>query len=65
MSNWLVVIGAVGGFLVVAALIGMFIALAREGQWGLAVCTLGALALILFLTLVGMEYADGFWKGRS
>lgn len=65
MSSWLVVVGAVGGIAVVAALIGMFISFAREGQWGMAVITLGALALILFLTLVGMEHSDDFWKGRS
>lgn len=65
MNNWLVVSGVIGIMCTVASLIGMTIALTREGKWGMVLCCLAALALILFLTLVGIEYADGFWKGRS
>lgn len=65
MSNWFVVSGVIGVVCAVASLIGMAIALAREGNWGMVVATLAGLAVILFLTFVGIEYADDFWKGRS
>ncbi len=65
MSNWLVISGVIGITCAVASLIGMAIALAREGNWGMVIGCLAALAVILFLTLVGIEYADDFWKGRS
>ncbi len=65
MSNWLVVAGVIGIMCSVTSMIGMAIALSREGRWGMVIATLAALAVILFLTLVGIEYADDFWKGRS
>ena len=65
MSNWLVISGVIGIMCAVASLIGMAIALARESNWGMVIGCLAALAVILFLTLVGIEYADDFWKGRS
>lgn len=65
MSNWIVITGAVGAVCCVASLVGVTIASAREGDWPVVVVGIGALATILFLTLVGIEFADDFWKGRS
>lgn len=65
MSNFLVVLGAVGVMCSLAALMGVGMALAREGRWGLALCCLAAMATILFLLLFGIESADEFWKGRQ
>lgn len=64
MSNLLVVLGAVGVICSLAALMGLGMALAREGRWDLALVCLAAMATILFLLLVGIEHSDEFWKGR-
>lgn len=65
MSKMFVFAGAVGIICSLTALLGMGIALGRENRWGMVFVTLGAMSVILFLTLVGIEYADDFWKGRS
>lgn len=65
MSKFLILSGAIGIACSVASLIGMAIALSRKGSWGMVIACLAALAIILFLTLVSVEYADDFWKGRS
>jgi hypothetical protein len=65
VSNWFVLSGAIGIICSVASLAGMAIALGRENRWGMVLACLGAMSIILFLTLVGIEYADDFWKGRS
>lgn len=65
MNSWLVVLGAVGVVSSLAALMGLGMASARQGHWGVALTCLAAMAVIVFLLLVGLEYADNFWKGRS
>lgn len=65
MNKWFILSAVIGIMCAVASLIGMAIALARENNWGMVLGCLAALAVILFLTLVGIEYADDFWKGRS
>lgn len=64
MGNWIVVSGAVGIIGSLAALLGLGMALASKGQWPQALVCLAGMACIIFLTLVGIEYADEFWKGR-
>lgn len=63
-SSWLVVVGAVGIVCALAALLGLGMGLARQGNLGGALACLAGFATIVLLTLVGIEYADGFWKGR-
>lgn len=65
MKTWLVVGGAVGVICVLTALVALGIALANQNRWGAAWACVGAFALITLLTLVGIEYADDFWRGRS
>lgn len=65
MNNLLVVLGAVGIICSLAALMGLGMALAREGRWDMALCCLAGMATILFLLMAGIEYADEFWKGRQ
>lgn len=65
MSKFLILSGAIGITCTVASLVGMAIAMSRKGSWPMVIATLAALAVILFLTLVSVEYADDFWKGRS
>lgn len=65
MGKMMVVAGAIGIACTVAALIGMTISMSQKGNWGMVLGCLASLALILFLTLLGIDYADDFWKGRS
>lgn len=65
MGNWFAVSGVIGVAFTVASLAGMGIALGREERWGMVLVCIAAMGLILFLTLVGIEYADEFWKGRQ
>lgn len=65
MKTWLVVGGTVGVICILTALVVLGTALASQSRWGAAWACLGAFALITALPLVGIEYADDFWKGRS
>lgn len=62
--SWVVVTSALGIICVLASLVGLGMASLTRGHWGTAATCLGAFALILFLLLVGLEYADGFWEGK-
>lgn len=64
MSNWYVVIGAVGITCVLTALVGLGTALAAQRAWGQALACLGVFAMITLLTLVGIEYADSLGERR-
>lgn len=63
-SSWLVVLGAVGVIASLASLLGLGMGLARIGDYGGALTCLGAFAVIILLTFVGIECADEFWRGR-
>jgi hypothetical protein len=65
--GWLVVTSGAGVVCILASLIGLGMASAAKGHWGVAMTCLGAFALIVFLLLVGIEYADSevFWEGTS
>lgn len=65
MEKMVVVAAAIGIACTVAALVGMAISMMEKGNWAMVLGCLASLALILFLTLMGVEYADDFWKGRS
>lgn len=65
MSGLLTALGVAGIVCSLAALLGLGMTLAREGRWGMALACLAGMAAIIFLTLVGLEYADEFWRGRS
>jgi hypothetical protein len=65
VDKFLVVSGVIGICCAVASLIGMAIAMSQKGNWAMVLACLGSLAIILFLTLLSVEYADDFWKGRS
>lgn len=65
MSKLMILASSIGICCTIFGLVGFIISLARENRWGLVLAGLGSLALILFLTLLSIEYADDFWKGRS
>lgn len=65
MDRFLIISGVIGICCAVASLIGMSIAMSQKGNWPMVLGCLGSLAVILFLTLLSVEYADDFWKGRS
>ena len=65
MNAILILTGAVGIASSLAALVGLALVLARDGRWPMALACLAGIACIIFLTLLGLEYADEFWKGRS
>lgn len=65
MSSWLTVLGVAGIICSLAALMGTGMALAREDRWGMALTCLAGMGFIVSTALVGLEYADEFWKGRS
>lgn len=65
--NWaglVVVFSSVG----IACTLGALLALAgvsmTRGHWWTALTCLAAFAVILFLLLAGVEYADNFWEGK-
>lgn len=64
MSTWLIVVSGVGVSCILASLIGLGMASMQRGHWGTAFACLGSFALIVFLLLAGIEYADTFWEGR-
>jgi hypothetical protein len=64
MDRLLIVSGVIGIFCAVASLITMAIAMSQKGNWPMVLGCLGSLAVVLFLTLLSIEYADDFWKGR-
>lgn len=63
-GSWLVVLGAVGVAGSLGALLCLGMILARRGQWPMALAAIAGIATILFLLMVGIEYADEFWKGK-
>ena len=65
MNSWLVVVGAVGVMAALASLLGLGMTLVQKGQWGPALACLAGISVIVFLLLLGLEFADEFWKGRS
>lgn len=65
MDKFLILSGVIGIACAVASLIGMAVAMSQKGNWGMVLACLASLAVILFLTLLSVEYADEFWKGRS
>lgn len=62
--SWVVVAGGVAIVSAVAALVGVGMDAAARGHWGTAAACLGSFAVIVGLTLFGIEYAQGFWEGR-
>lgn len=64
MNQFLIIAGAAGIACILAALVGLGLASMRRGHWGIAVACLAAFAVILFLLLAGIEYADTFWEGK-
>ena len=65
MSSWLTALGAAGIICSLAALAGTGMVLVQQGKWPMALACLAGMATIIFLVLVGLEFADEFWKGRS
>lgn len=65
MEKMVVIAGAIGIACTVAAIVGMAISMMEKGNWWMVVGCLASLATILFLTLLGIEYSDNFWEGRS
>jgi hypothetical protein len=65
VNSWLVVVGAIGVVSALAALLGLGMTLIQKGDWGSALACLAGMAVIIFLLLLGFEYADEFWKERS
>lgn len=64
MDKFLIVVGSVGIACALAALIGIGITSASRGHWGTAVGCLAGFAVILGLTLFGIEYSQNFWEGK-
>lgn len=58
------VLAGVGVVSTLLALVGLGLAAATRGHWGTAMSCLAAFAVILFLLLAGIEYADTFWEGK-
>jgi len=65
VSSWLVILGATGVTCALASLLGLGLSLAHRGDWRSALACLAGVSVIVFLLLLGFEYADEFWKGRS
>ena len=64
MDKFFILAGTIGIVCSIGALIGMAVAMGREGKWGMVIACLMSMSVVLFLTLVAVEYADEFWKGR-
>lgn len=64
MDKLLIIVGTVGVFCTLAALIALGMASVSRGHWGVALTCLGSFAVILFLLLAGYEYSQGWWEGR-
>lgn len=64
MDKFIIIVGAVGVFCILASLIALGMASASRGHWGVALTCLGSFTVIVFLLLTGYEYSQGWWEGR-
>lgn len=64
MDKFLIVVGAVGIVCALAALVGIGITASSRGHWGVALGCVAGFAVIVGLTLFGIEYSQSFWEGK-
>lgn len=65
MNSVLFLVGSVGVACSLAGLLIVAMSLARQGNWPMALVSLAGMATILFLLMLGIEYADEFWRNHS
>ena len=65
MINALILAGAVGVVAALTALLGTGLVSADQRRWGACVACVCAMLVILFLLMLGLDYSEHFWEGRS